>query len=71
MVDWNDYNSGHRHRVYSLARLIALSHHDGGLISGLGKFNTLTMTHNIVFFLACSAPAVSTRLIANTVAVQN
>ena len=49
-VDKNDYYSGHR--VGPLVRLVALMHHDGrvgGLIPGLGHYNTTTMTPNIVF----------------------
>ena len=43
MVIWNDYYSGQR--VDSLARFLALMHHDAtvdGLIPGLGSFNTVT-----------------------------
>ena len=43
MADWSDNHSGQR--VESLARFVALRHHDvrvGGLIPGLGSFNTDT-----------------------------
>ena len=42
MADWSDYYSGQR--VDSLARCVALRHHDvkaGGLIPGLGSFNSV------------------------------
>ena len=48
MTDWSDYYSGQR--VDSLARCVALRHHDarvGGSVPGLGSFNTVTLT----FFL--------------------
>ena len=44
MADWSDYYSGQQ--VDSLARCVALRHHDvrvGGSIPGLGSFNTVTM----------------------------
>ena len=43
MADWSDYYSGQR--VDSLARCVALGHHDarvGGSVPGLGSFNTVT-----------------------------
>ena len=43
MAEWSDYYSGQR--VDSLARCVALRHHDvrvGGSIPGLGSFNTVT-----------------------------
>ena len=43
MADWSNYYSGQR--VDSLARRVALRHHDarvGGSIPGLGSFNTVT-----------------------------
>ena len=47
MTDWSDYYSGQR--VDSLARCVALRHHDarvGGSVPGLGNFNTVTMAPN-------------------------
>ena len=44
MTDWSDYYSGQR--VDSLARRVALRHHDarvGGSIPGPGSFNTVTL----------------------------
>ena len=44
MADWSDYYSGQR--VDSLARCVALRHHDarvGGSVPGLGSFNTVTL----------------------------
>ena len=48
MADWSDYYSGQR--VDSLARCVALRHHDarvGGSVPGLGSFNTVTQNINI------------------------
>ena len=42
-MDWSDYYSSQR--VDSLARRVALRHHDarvGGSVPGLGSFNTVT-----------------------------
>ena len=47
MTDWSDYYSGQR--VDSLARCVALRHHDarvGGLVPGLGSLNTVTLAPN-------------------------
>ena len=47
MAEWSDYYSGQR--VDSLARCVALRHHDvrvGGSIPGLGSFNTVTILSN-------------------------
>ena len=44
MTDWSDYYSGQR--VDSLARSVALRHHDarvGGSVLGLGSLNTVTI----------------------------
>ena len=43
MADWSDYYSGQR--VDSLARCVALEHHDAradGSVPGLGSFKTVT-----------------------------
>ena len=48
MADWIDYYSGQR--VDSLARFIALRHHDvgvGGSVPGLGSFNTVTFARGV------------------------
>ena len=48
MVNWSDYYSGQR--VDSLARFVALRHHDarvGGSVPGLGSFNTVTIAPNV------------------------
>ena len=71
MVDWGDYYSGQR--VDSLARFVALRHHDarfGGSIPGLGSFNTATIAPKSVF-LVCSALVGYSMFVANTVAVKN
>ena len=47
MADWSNYYSGQR--VDSLARFVALMHHNarvGGSIPGLGSYNTVTLLPN-------------------------
>ena len=53
MADWSFYYSGQR--VDSLARFVALRHHDarvGGSIPGMGSFNTVTDV-SLNFFVSC------------------
>ena len=53
MTDWSDYYSGQR--VDSLARRVALRHHDarvGGSVPGLGSFNTVTYYIFTIVFAA-------------------
>ena len=48
MADWSDYYSGQR--VDSLARCVALRHHDarvGGSVPGLGSSITVTHRFNL------------------------
>ena len=57
MAEWSDYYSGQR--VDSLARCVALRHHDarvGGSVPGLGSFNTVTPVYNLKGKSICQCP---------------
>ena len=56
-VWWSDYYSGQR--VDSLARCVALRHHDarvGGSVPGLGSFNTATLAPITVLLTGNAVP---------------